>query len=359
MGGSGFYHVLLDTITPPPAALYALPMDNDVDPSPGPPWGVRNYFIVPTASTLSQVHVQGDTAAYGSVNTVNGAAAAPPAVRSHNIASSGTASVPSQTVVLASVLAGSSVYVAIEHDSPGPLASVTDSEGNNYALGTFQSFVNLVIEWWYKDNVSAAGPLTITATGASDGHLVVEAIELTGTDPVNSLDATGSGPPNSNSDTVTPLHVNDLCLLKVADLNDAGSYTAIGGSTLIDSNTGDGGLTQPIAAADLSQPGAGAGVPVTISANFSGAQTPGQYGALAIAVKASPGPALPIDIDLYIDGVFNSTLVTIPPGASTFDVFASLAVPIPANAQMQFIVDLTSWASGEISRLLCNFAITY
>lgn len=357
MLGSGSYNVPIGQLPyPGGAGLYAIPSDYDLFPAKGPPWGHSHSFVLPWNATLTAVRLRGDPSIV-TTNTIVKPPVAPPAVRSHNIASSGIASVPSQNVVLASVLSGSSVYVAIEHDSPGPLASVTDSEGNSYTLATFQSFVNLVIEWWYRDNLTAATPLTITATGAANGHMVVEAVELTGTNTAGSLDATGGGPPNSNSDTVTPSQANDLCLLKVADLNDPGSYTATGGSTLIDSNTGDGGVTQPIAAADLSQPGGPPGVPVTISANFSGAQTPGQYGALALAVKGAPGPALAVDLDLYLNGVFFATLATVPPGATSFNVFAAPGLAIPAGAIINLVLDLSDYGSGHFDNWLVAFAV--
>lgn len=113
------------------AGLYAIPSDYDLFPASGPPWGNSHSFVLPWAATLTAIRLRGDPS-IGTTNTLLGAPVAPPTVRSHNVASSGTASVSSQAVVLASVLAASSVYVAVQKNSTGPLASVTDSAGNTY-----------------------------------------------------------------------------------------------------------------------------------------------------------------------------------------------------------------------------------
>lgn len=351
----GPYTILWYEIEPSEPALWALPSNSEYDPAQGPPWPSVSYaFILPRAATLTGVYLKGDAAQIGSINSVGGISppSSVPVVRSSAVASSGTAQPTSQAVVLASVLAGSSVYVAVE--SLEDVSSVTDSAGNVYELATSASFINLIIGWWYTDNVSAATPLTITVNASSSSYLVVEAVEITGANPNGSLDRTGGGSPDFNSDTVTPSAGNDLGLLKVADYDDSGVYSATGGSTLIQSNPGDGGITQPVAAGILSQMLGASAIPVTISANFSGpTQTLGQYGGLAVAVMGIPTP-LPVNLDLWLNGAPAGTLLTIPPGQSTFDIRATPNIPVPENALVQYVVDLTDWAVGDIGNFLLS-----
>jgi hypothetical protein len=73
-------------------------------------------------------------------------------------------------------------------------------------------------------------------------------------------------------------------------------------------------------------------------------------------VTGAFGP-IPVNVDLYLDSAFVATLVTIPPSETTFDLFATPNIPIPAGSRVQFIIDLTGWASGQIGNFLANFAI--
>lgn len=116
-------------------------------------------------------------------------------------------------------------------------------------------------------------------------------------------------------------------------------------------------MTQLIAAADLAQPGAAAGVPVTISANFSGTQTPNNFGAIAVSVKGIPGPALPVNVDLYLDGAFIATLATVPAGLASFDVPATPGIVIPAGKIVNIVIDLSAWSSGNLNDWLLAFAV--
>jgi hypothetical protein len=53
--------------------------------------------------------------------------------------------------------------------------------------------------------------------------------------------------------------------------------------------------------------------------------------------------------------LFVTTLVTVPAGATTFDLFATPNIPIPAGAAVQFIIDLRGWSSGQISNFVASF----
>lgn len=373
-GGSGFYYALWSTIRGG-AGLYALPSDSSMNPQP-PPWSLFNYFTVPRATTLKSVHLKGaagdggpGVVGFDSTNTVIGNTAAPPTIGNHAIATSGDAVVATQAVTLAGVLVGDSIYVAVQHDDGEPLTSLTDSQGNTYtnvasitqtAPPVPPGLGNRVLDWWVTDNVAAAGPVTITATLSSPpAHCAIEAIQITGADPSGSFDQSGDSF-GGNSATVTPSQVNELCLLATMDVADAGSYSATGGDTLLDEVPSDG---VSIAAATLWQPGLGAGVPVTLSANFGpppppGTQTFGNVGAIAVSIKGIPGPPLAVNLDLYLDGAFVATLVTVPVGWVGPDLFATPNIPIPAGSAVQFIVNLTDWAAGEIGSFEVSFGFS-
>ena len=68
---------------------------------------------------------------------------------------------------------------------------------------------------------------------------------------------------------------------------------------------------------------------------------------------------IPVNVNLFLNGSFVETLVTIPPGASTFDVFSTQPLVILANAEINFVVDLTAWASGTIGNFLASLAFTF
>jgi len=339
-----------------PPGLYALPNDNSLSPEVAP-YDVSYYFTAPRDLTISSVQVKGDAVALGSVNGVYGPATSAPHVTSHAIESSGSSTVLTLSATVGPVAKGDSLYICVVQDGGFNVNSITDTEGNGYTLRAYTSFGSTWIMWWQADNVPAAASVTMTANLGSPAHCVVMCLDITGTNPGGSFDVAGAGPTNSNSDTVTPTENFDLCLLGVADLDDAGTYSAVLPSTLIDENPGDGGATQPLATADLSQPGGAAGSPITLSAAFSGSQTPGNYGALALAILGI-GPAEPIDLDLYVNGSYVATLATIPAGQATFNVVTNPGVVIPAGSLYQLIVDFGSAITGEAGNFLVNVGLT-
>jgi hypothetical protein len=79
------------------------------------------------------------------------------------------------------------------------------------------------------------------------------------------------------------------------------------------------------------------------------------YNTVNSVVDGGANP-LPVNIDLYINGEFVSTLITIPAGATTFDFYATPNVSIDAGSIIHFVADLTSWAAGSIGNLLVNVA---
>jgi hypothetical protein len=359
--GSGSYNVPIGQLPyGGGAGLYAIPSDYDLFPAIGPPWGQSHAYVFPWAAKLTTIRLRGDPS-IGTTNDLMANPTSPPVTGNHASASSGAAQVTTLSVTLSSVNAGDSVYVAVSHDDGQVLSTMADnspdSTGWTLTAYNFVSGSSLVIEWWRSDDVPATAPFTITGTLQNPGHCVMQAIQIIGANPTGSFDASGAGPTNSNSDTVTPSQVNDLCLLAVADLQDVGSYSAAGGSTLIDSQAGDGGVTQYIAAADLSQLAGPPSVPVTISSSFSGLQTAGMYGAMAVAVKAAGAP-FPVNADLWVNGAFVETLATIAAGATTFDVVATPDTVIPAGAIVNIVLDLSAYNSGQLNNWLVAFAVT-
>lgn len=69
------------------------------------------------------------------------------------------------------------------------------------------------------------------------------------------------------------------------------------------------------------------------------------------------GGPTPHDVDLYIDGVFVSTLLTLPAGATDVDIPASPGIAIPAGAEVQFIIPVENNATGALDNFLFAFAI--
>jgi hypothetical protein len=80
------------------------------------------------------------------------------------------------------------------------------------------------------------------------------------------------------------------------------------------------------------------------------------YTTVNSVVDAGANP-LPVNIDLYVNGVFEQTLLTIPAGDTDFDLYAKPNVTIEASSFIQFVVDLTNWNAGSIGNLLVNIAI--
>ncbi len=74
-----------------------------------------------------------------------------------------------------------------------------------------------------------------------------------------------------------------------------------------------------------------------------------------------PSPT-PIDVDLFIDGVFIQTLFTIPAGptgtATTVELLANPNVPIPAGAEIQFGLPFPpSVTFGGIGNFVFSFSV--
>lgn len=67
------------------------------------------------------------------------------------------------------------------------------------------------------------------------------------------------------------------------------------------------------------------------------------------------GHPFPVDIDLLLDGVFAQTLVTIPAGATDFELVAGPNLGIGAFQDIQFAADLSSWASGDLTEMIASF----
>jgi hypothetical protein len=61
------------------------------------------------------------------------------------------------------------------------------------------------------------------------------------------------------------------------------------------------------------------------------------------------------NVNLYINGIFVQTLVAIPAGQATFDVYAVPNVRVKPGDLIWFVVDLSAWASGEMGNFLANF----
>ena len=66
---------------------------------------------------------------------------------------------------------------------------------------------------------------------------------------------------------------------------------------------------------------------------------------------------VPIPIELWINDVMVATLVTIPAGATDFDVSASPGIAIPVNSSVQIVVDLSGATSGVLSNILVGWSI--
>ncbi len=74
------------------------------------------------------------------------------------------------------------------------------------------------------------------------------------------------------------------------------------------------------------------------------------------SVANSISDPFPVNVDLYLNGVYNTTLVTIPPAVTVFDLQASPGVSIPVGSDIQFVVDLGAWNSGTIGGMLVDAA---
>jgi len=79
------------------------------------------------------------------------------------------------------------------------------------------------------------------------------------------------------------------------------------------------------------------------------------YASVNSVVGAGASP-IAVDIDLYVDGTFVQTLLTIPPAATDFDLYAQPDITIEASSFVQLVVDLTAWTAGSIGNLLVNVA---
>ena len=67
------------------------------------------------------------------------------------------------------------------------------------------------------------------------------------------------------------------------------------------------------------------------------------------------GSPLPVDVDLFLVGIFVANLLTIPATATTFDVYAQPDITIEAGQVINLVFDLSNWAGGSIGNLLANF----
>jgi len=67
------------------------------------------------------------------------------------------------------------------------------------------------------------------------------------------------------------------------------------------------------------------------------------------------GVPMDLDFDLYVDGVFLQTLFTLPAGETDVDFFVNPNQPIPAGAEVQFVVP----APGNVSGALLNFVFSF
>jgi len=64
------------------------------------------------------------------------------------------------------------------------------------------------------------------------------------------------------------------------------------------------------------------------------------------------------DFDVYVNGAFVTTLFQLPAGATDVDLDTGpIGVPIPAGAEVQFIVPVESAATGFLQNYLFAFAI--
>jgi hypothetical protein len=69
------------------------------------------------------------------------------------------------------------------------------------------------------------------------------------------------------------------------------------------------------------------------------------------------GGPQPHDVDVFVDGVFVTTLFTIAAGATDVDLSANPDVPIPAGSELQIAIPAALDESGELSNFLFSFSI--
>jgi hypothetical protein len=73
------------------------------------------------------------------------------------------------------------------------------------------------------------------------------------------------------------------------------------------------------------------------------------------SLSGAIGP-YPVNLHLYLNGVDQGILATIPAGTTDFDLFGTPGIALPANALLQVVVDLTPNVSGTIAGFLGSLA---
>ena len=69
------------------------------------------------------------------------------------------------------------------------------------------------------------------------------------------------------------------------------------------------------------------------------------------------GGVTPHSIDLYVNGEFAETLLTLSAGATDVDIYSEPDIAIKAGSEVQFIVPVEGNASGAIMNFLLAFAV--
>ena len=69
------------------------------------------------------------------------------------------------------------------------------------------------------------------------------------------------------------------------------------------------------------------------------------------------GGVTPHDVDLYVDGTFVKTLLTLSAGATTVDVHSTPDVAIGAGSEVQFVVPVEANATGSIMNFFLAIAV--
>lgn len=69
------------------------------------------------------------------------------------------------------------------------------------------------------------------------------------------------------------------------------------------------------------------------------------------------GSGLDVDFDLFVNGAFVDTLLTLPAGQADVDIFESPGIAIPAGAEAQFILPVPGNALGAMLNFLFAFYI--
>lgn len=186
-----------------------------------------------------------------------------------------------------SVMAGSSVYVAISVANSHTVTRVTDSEGKTLTRAANASRGSIETEIWYVDGVSANSSYSVTATLSGNAHVTVEVAEIQGAGSP-SVDGTGASTGHSlvAAATATSSGDNEFALLSVVTGNNGRqSFSAVSPDFVIDANPVPAPGGQNVAGADLGESLSAPGS-YTLSANVTGHGTaPVDFAAVAVTIK--------------------------------------------------------------------------